>query len=239
MKDYVKKIDARGIILRLFGCLAVLVVVSGCKHRGEPLSPDGMNRLTLGTVQSWLVDLAPQRAARYDVNWTYQTQQGAVRGQAALRVQPPDSMRFDYRGPFGRAGASVVVNDDVVWAEPEEEVELLMPVVPLFWAALGIPRDPSPGAQIIGLETDTERRWRYGENGDTLDYVVTRVPPYRLQASMRRLRDVIGLVEVTYDDTRMPVEAMLTFPQTATRFMFDVTKVDTTVTLSPDIWDRP
>ena len=225
--------------LSVFSVALALLGTISCRPSIEPLSPEGMERVPLETVQGWLEGMAPTRSTRIDVNWTFQSQQGWVRGQAALRVMPPDSMRFDYRGPFGRSGASVMVENEVVWAEPEEEVELLLPAVPLFWAALGMPRDPDPGVHIIGLETNEERRWRYGVNGDTLDYVVSRIPPHKLQASMRSLGDVIGFVEVDYDETQQPIHAMITFPQTATRFTFDVTKVDTTVSFSENVWKRP
>ena len=174
------------------------------------------------------------------MRWTFQTQQGAVRGQAAVRIAPPDTLRFDYRGPFGRSGAAFLVDEDLVWAEPEGEVELLIQAIPLFWAALGLPRDPPQGSSIFGIETEGNRRWQYGVNGDTLAYAVRTMPERRFLASMRRLDDVLGHVEVNYDaQTNLPTKVTLTFPETASRFLMDVTSIDTTVTFSADVWKRP
>jgi hypothetical protein len=199
-----------------------------------------MARIDMQTVREWVVGLAPPCATRYDLRWTFQTQRGAVRGQAALRVEPPDSLRFDYRGPFGRSGAAFLVDEDVVWAVPEEEVGALIQAIPLFWAALGMPRDPPAGTSIFGVEAQGNRRWRYGVNGDTLEYSVAVTPPFRFLASMRRFDKVVGHVEVDYDDqTHLPKKATLTFPETASVFILDVASIDTTVMHSADVWKRP
>ena len=128
----------------------------------------------------------------------------------------------------------------MVWAEPEEEVEQIIPVAPLFLVALGIPREPPAGASIWGVETDAARSWQYGEMGDTLSYVVTTTVPFRLQAAFRQGGDVIGMVEVQYDDhSRVPEEAVFTFPTTATRIIFQVLEVDTLAVFPADTWRRP
>jgi hypothetical protein len=131
-------------------------------------------------------------------------------------------------------------DNEFVWAEPEEDVEMLIPAVPLFWAALGLPRDPPIGTDIYGIETAEGRSWRYGVGGDTLEYHVARVPQLRFLAEMRQFDNVLGRVEVNYDDqTRLPTRATLTFPETASLFVLDVTDIDTTITLTADVWKRP
>lgn len=220
--------------------LVAIALVGGCRPQPTALSPEAMTAIDIATVREWVAGIAPSRATRYDLRWTFQTQRGAVRGQAALRVAPPDSLRFDYRGPFGRSGAAFLVDDELVWAVPEEEVEELIQTVPLFWAALGLPRSPPPGTSILGLETVDRRRWRYGVNRDTLEYTVTTAPPFRFLASMRRLDRVVGYVEVNYDEqTRLPTKATLTFTQTASIFILDVASIDSTASLSADVWKRP
>jgi len=212
----------------------------GCRMRPEALGPEAMDPIGMETVEEWVADLAPSGATRYDLRWTFQTQRGAVRGQAALRVQPPDSLRFDYRAPFGRSGAVFLDDEELVWAEPEEEVSTLLQAIPLFWAALGIPRDPPEGTTIYGLENDGGRRWLYGVGADTLEYYVARTQPFRFLASLRHLDDLLGLVEVNYDEqTSLPTRATLTFPETASVFIMDVTSADTAATHSPDVWKRP
>ena len=226
--------------VRLAGILAVLVSVAGCMSQPSSFGPEPMTPIDIATVREWVADLAPNHATRYDLRWTFQTQQGAVRGQAALRVVPSDSLRFDYRGPFGRSGAAFLVDEEFVWAVPEAEVAQLMQAIPLFWAALGLPRTPPPGTEIFGNETEGSRRWQYGVNGDTLTYVVSSIPERRFLASMRRFDDIIGHVEVNYDaQTKQPTKVTLTFPETASRFLMDVTSIDTTVTFSADVWKRP
>lgn len=204
------------------------------------VSPDAMAPIDMETVRDWVAEIAPPRATQYDLRWTFQTQRGAVRGQAALRIKPPDSLRFDYRGPFGRSGAAVLVDTEVIWAEPEEDIEALIQAVPLFWAALGLPRDPPMGVEIFGVETEGGRRWRYGVGSDTLEYYVARLPHVRFLAEMRQRKTVLGQVEVNYDNTnQLPARATLTFPETASVFILEVSGIDTTATFTEDVWQRP
>ena len=199
-----------------------------------------MQPIDMNTVREWVADLAPPSATQYDLRWTFQTQQGAVRGQAALRIEPPDSLRFDYRGPFGRSGAAFLVDKDLMWAVPEGEVETLIQAVPLFWAALGLPRDPPEGTNVFGMEREEKRRWRYAVRGDTLEYSVARIAPFKFLAAMRHFDQMVGHVEVDFDEqTYLPTKATLTFPESASVFILDVARIDTTVTLSEDVWKRP
>ncbi len=228
----------RGV--RSLGMLVFLFVIGGCKPHPVVLNPETMARIEMETVREWVAELAPASATRYDVRWTYQTQLGALRGQAALRVEPPDSLRFDYRGPFGRSGAAFLVDENLIWAAPEAEVESLIQAVPLFWAAIGLPRDPPPGTSIFGSETEDGRRWRYTVGTDSLRYYVARSPQVRFLAEIRQTERVLGHVEVNYDDqTHLPTRATLTFPETASIFIMDVVSIDTTVSLSADVWKRP
>ncbi len=133
-----------------------------------------------------------------------------------------------------------MVGDSMVWAEPQEDVSQLIPVAPLFWAAMGIPRAPAPDATVAGRETDGSRVWQYASGGDTLSYVVTRGTEYRLQAEMRRFNDLIGTVELSYADTaNTPREATMSFPGSATIFQLVVEGVESLDSLGSEIWKRP
>ncbi len=221
------------------GC-ATAVLLAGCSGRPNSIAPADMEPLEVAVVGDWVAQLQPDQARLYDLRWTYTTQRGAVRGRSTVRFAPPDSLRFDYRGPFGRSGAAVVVGDSVLWAEPEEDVEQLIPVAPLFWAALGIPRDPPTGARVFGLESGTQRIWQYVSGGDTLSYVVTGEPEFRLQAEVRRLDEVIGTTDAVFNDsTQVPEEATMTFPQSATLFQLRMVNVETLASHDPDVWKRP
>jgi len=57
---------------------------------------------------------------------------------------------------------------------------------------------------------------------------------------MRRLGDVVGFVDMKFgDDGMVPVEAIMSFPQTATRFILNVENVETVTSFGPETWKRP
>jgi hypothetical protein len=128
----------------------------------------------------------------------------------------------------------------MVWAEPIEDVSQLIPVAPLFWAAIGIPRELAPGATVYGREIDGNRVWQYALAGDTLSYVVSRGVEFRLQAEMRRLDELIGTVELSYaDSARTPREATMSFPGSATIFQLIVEGVESLDSFGSEVWRRP
>ncbi|MGD2134656.1 MAG: hypothetical protein PVF27_00780, partial [Gemmatimonadales bacterium] len=149
------------------------------------------------------------------------------------------SLRFDYQGPFGRAGSAVLVGDSIVWSEPEEEVRGLIPVTPLFWAALGVPRPPARHAQVFGQSGPQQAVWRYAAGTDTLTYVSASVPT-TLRAELRRAGEVVGTVEVEFADSlRVPTSSRIVFPGTASVILFSVEAVDTLTAVDPEIWRQP
>jgi hypothetical protein len=232
-------LDQLGSRSYYFGGLMLLVSL-GCSGYPGRLEPGVLPPLDEGVTAGWVAELEPTQATQVDFKWTYTTQQGSVRGRAAVRVAPPDSLRFDYSGPFGRSGAAVVIGDSVVWSQPEEDTEQLIQVAPLFWAAFGVARRAPPEAEVFGTETSSRRIWQYVSGADTLSYVVTREPPYRLQAEMRRFDAVVGSVELEFDDsTRVPVEATMSFPQSASIFLLSVENVETVGPFDPETWKRP
>lgn len=219
---------------------ALVLLLAGCTGRPGSIAPANLRPLEESTAKSWAAELRPTRAMLYDLRWTYTTQKGSTRGRATVRFAPPDSLRFDYRAPFGRSGAAVVVGDSVLWAEPEEDVDQLIPVAPLFWAALGIPRDPPMGSRLYGLQTGSQRIWQYVSLGDTLSYVIADSPELRLQAQVRRFDEFVGTTETVLDDsTRVPEEATMTFPGSATLFVLNVVNVEMLAAHDPDVWKRP
>ncbi len=232
-------VDRSSVHSYYVGSAAVLLLL-GCAGRPESIAPESLAPLEEATARTWVNELQPGQAALYDLRWTYATQQGSAKGRATVRFAPPDSLRFDYRAPFGRSGAAVVIGDEVLWAEPEDDVDQLIPVAPLFWAALGIPRGAPPGSQVYGIETGSQRVWQYVSGGDTLSYVVTSEPELRLQAEVRRFEEVVGITDAVFDDsTHVPREATMTFPGSATLFLLNVVKVETLASHDPDVWKRP
>lgn len=216
----------------------VVMAMTGCNKLPRPLAPVGMVPMSGDTAALWVAELAPQQMRRYALRWKFRNQVASVAGRGVVRLAPPDSLRFDYRAPFGRSGAAVVVDGEVVWREPEDGVQLI-PVVPLFWAALGIPRLPTADSKVMGLAEKDKRIWQYLVDEDTLTYVVTG-QSLRLQAEVRQPGKLVGIVDVTFDPkTRLPTTATLTFPEAAATLQFSVEDVEDLESLAPDIWKRP
>lgn len=227
---------------RLYYAVALGAVVSvpGCGPRTTQLAPGGLPAASHASAERWSEGYVPDVPLRFEVTWTFQTQQGRVRGRAAARFVPPDSLRFDYQGPFGRSGTAVMVGDAIVWAEPEEEVRGLIPVTPLFWAALGMPRPPARHAAVFGRSSGQQAVWRYAAGADTLTYVGTTTAPATLRAELRRAGDVVGTVEVEFvDSLGVPGSSRIAFPSTASTILFSLEAVDTLITVDPQIWRRP
>jgi len=211
-----------------------------CGVRTEELAPSGLPPLSRTEVSEWVAEFVPTQALRYDLRWTYQTQQGSARGRATVHFVPPDSVRFDYRAPFGQSGAAVIVGDDVVWSRPEEGVDRLIQTAPLFWAALGFPRYPAPAATVTGVAEGSQYRWRYTLGGDTLTYVAVREPGGTLRVDMRSMGDVLGTVDAEFADSTLDVAtARMLFPGSASSVTFTVDAIDTLGTVDPEIWKEP
>jgi hypothetical protein len=167
-----------------------------------------------------------------------ETQKGQVRGRASARVVPPDSLRFDYRAPFGRSGAAVLIGDSLLWAKPEERNPV--PPAPLFWAALGIPLHAPEGAVITGRSLPEERAWRYAFGRDTLTYVISTSNRRRLRALFRREGEVVGTVETEFDETsQLSKQATVLFPRSGALFVMTVREVETLAGVDPAIWKEP
>ena len=184
--------------------------------------------------------MVPRAPIRYGLRWSFENQKGSAHGRAAVHLIPPDSLRFDYRAPFGRSGAAVVFGDSLVWSEPEQELDQLFEFAALFWAAIGIPRAPPTGWQIRGDETAERRAWQYVRGADTVSYVVAAPPTRRLRAEARLGDEVIGTVDVAYSDsTRWPASAVMFFPSSAASFRFTVLEVGAIDSLDENVWKRP
>ncbi len=223
---------------------SVLVVVAGilgaCRGTPPAIGPVGMRPVSDATLESWLRDVSPSEFLRYDLRWRYQTQQGRSAGRAAVRFAPPDSVRFDFRAPFGRSGAAMLVADTVLWSTSDEDNDRFLSVSALFWAALAIPRPPPPSAKLYGLDAERIRSWRYVTGSDTLTYVVTKPPARGMQAELRQAGRIIGLVEVTFNgESGDPEAATMRFPTDASIVTFEVQDVERLDALDPAIWKRP
>jgi hypothetical protein len=214
-------------------------LVGGCTGL-QSIAPANLAPIPRDSVAGWVGTLQPAVSLHYDLRWRFENQNGRAGGRAAVRFAPPDTLRFDYRGPFGRSGSAVVVGDDAVWAEPEGDFRSLIPVAPILWAALGIATPVPADGALLGHEGPERRAWRYVDGDQELDFIHEPGAPPRLLAELRRGGRIVGLAEVALASPTGPsTSADLRFPPDRSRLTFLVQRVDTVAAFGPDTWRRP
>ena len=172
--------------------------------------------------------------------WRYEDGRVKYAGRGSARIAPPDSLRFDYAGPFGLgSGAAVVLGDTVAWADPAANFRSLVPAIPMLWASLGIVRPPGADAVVFG-RTDSSATgrtiWRFATGGDTLDYVMTRGAGPVLEAEWRRDGQVVARSRTQLGPQAHPVGARIDFPEGKARFELTVVAVDSAAVIPPALW---
>ncbi len=178
-------------------------------------------------------------AGRTSIRFRWRYEDGRVRyaGRGSARIAPPDSLRFDYAGPFGLgSGAAVVIGDTVAWADPAANFRSLVPAIPMLWASLGIVQPPGAAAAVYGLADPPRAIWRFVAEGDTLDYVVTLGPERILEAEWRREGAVVARSRTRLDPQARPVGARIDFPEASARFELTVVAMDTAAVIPPALW---
>lgn len=212
----------------------------GCAGHPGPIVPETLPAVSRAEAKAWVDGYAPDHPLLYNLRWRHETQKGGASGRATVRFVPPDSIRFDYRGPFGRSGAAVLVGERVVWSEPQEDAEGFVGVAPLFWVAIGIPQYAAASAQVSGRSDERVQLWRYSNGSDTLTYRTVVGSPATLEAELRHNGARVGLVEVTFaDSTGLPERALMRFPRDATVITFTVRAIEPLTSVDPDIWRQP
>lgn len=220
---------------------AVAIISPACSGSFPSIAPVGLSSLDRSTVEGWIEEfsLTQNRLIRIRP-WRYTNDRGSASGRAVVRLVAPDSMRFDFRAPFGKSGAAVIVNDYSVWAHPESDFSPLIRIAPVFWVALGHPLQPPRGVSFSGLATATQRVWQYEYMGDTLTFIVDGNPVSRLRGEMRRNGRTFALSTLLFDSvTGIPVEATVDFPMDQGRFKFVIQAIEDGVAFAEDIWDEP
>lgn len=228
----------RHAILR---CLPISVALGAwaCAPAIRSIAPLGLEPVAADTIAAWLRAYQPGARVRYDMKWRFVTQKGTTAGRAAVRIAPPDSARFDFRGPFGKSGAAMIVADSALWAVPEKDTRELLPAAPLFWAALGAPRLPGRDTELYARRTGG-RAWRYVAGRDTMDFVETGSGPEGLLAEVRRQGKIVASTEVHFrPGSRVPLEARLRFPQDGSALLLTVEGVETVASFEASTWRRP
>jgi hypothetical protein len=221
--------------------VAVVLFWTACTPSFPTISPVGLSAIDRGVVEGWVNELSLKQHRLIRIRpWRYTNDRGSASGRAVVRLVEPDSMRFDFRAPFGKSGAAVIVNDHALWAHPEGDFGPLIRIAPVFWSALGHPLTPPPAVELFGMVTGTERVWQYGYMGDTLTFIAEGNPVIRLRGEMRRDGKTFALSTLLYDSTTgLPIEATVDFPMDPGRFKFEIQAIEDGATFEADIWDEP
>lgn len=219
--------------------VASAIATGGCVGSIHSIAPENLHAVAQERVAAWESGFHPTVPLRFDLRWRLENAKGRAAGRAIARFAPPDTLRFDYRGPFGRAGSALIVGERAVWAEPEGGVDDLIPVAPVFWAALGIAMPPKSTDTLLGDATPERTAWRYRQGSEVLDFVHERIPTVRLLAERRSDGKILGVASVQLADTSgTPRAAVMRFPHDRATFALTIRQVDTVAAFPPETWKR-
>jgi len=224
--------------LRASAYLAVGLMACG----GTPGSvvPIGATTDSETTAAAWIESTRSTQAVIHRFRWLFRDREGSGGGRGSARITPGDSLRFDVVGPLGTGrGAAFVVGDVSIWAEPEEDIQKLVPNYPLLWAMLGIARLPDPVGDVSSFRDGRLVAWRFVNGADTVEYAILAGPPKRLVADVRLAGKRLGRVETMFGSDGAPRSSRLDVPGVPARL--DITYVSTTaaVAFDPETWIRP
>lgn len=236
-------------LARALSYIAACALLTACPgpHKLSPLVPIAVVAVARDSAVAWTRTTLPRTPTLIRFRWRYEDERVKYAGRGSVRIAPPDSLRFDYAGPFNwGSGAAVVIGDSVLWADPEKNFRSLVPAIPMLWAAFAIVRPPANDAGVLGAElvdSVTHRRrvvWRFAQVEDTLDYVVTdtagRVST--LEAEWRRRGAMVARSRSQLDSLRRPARARVDFPEAPARLEITVGVVDTAAVIPPAVWRR-
>lgn len=216
-------------------------LLAGCVGKIRSIAPENLAPMAADTAAVWAAAFQPPVPLQFDLRWSFENRDGKAAGRATARFTPPDTLRFDYRGPFGRSGSALIVGDAAVWSEPEGDVQSLVPVAPVLWAALGIVMAPREGSMFLGADTGDRQAWRQVWDDRALDYIVVRESPPRFLAELREGLRILGVAEVDLAGPvpAHPTAAVMRFPDQRSTFTLTVRQVDSVATYPADTWKRP
>src|ERR1041384_3120927 len=160
----------------------------------------------------------------------------AARGGASPRPAGNRDIRVRRRVPD--EGGSVA-GDTALWADPEKDVEKLVPDYPLFWAMLGIARAPVPGGSVRSYSDSAVTAWQFASGGDTVEYVREHGQAGRLIAEVRRAGKRVGRVETRFGPDGLPLSARLVVTSRPARLDLTFYQNRKATTFAADTWVRP
>ena len=190
--------------------LAVTLVLAACTAAFPTSSmPAGLRPVPVADVDAWVASTRPTHHAQLRFHWRF-VQDGSSGGRGGVMIAPPDSLRLDFRGPLGCcSGAAAVIGDSALWAEPEDQVQKLVPSYPLLWAMVGVARPPRGQWELQGYHDINLAAWRYTRGTDTVDYIWTHTAINRLEAYVREGGKPVGRVVTVFDAEGHPVRSRL------------------------------
>ncbi len=228
-------------MLRTFP-LALLLLLAACTGGGlAPLPmPAGLAPATRDAAAEWARSTLPAERREIRFRFKFQDEQGSAGGRGRARLALPDSVRFDVVGPLGSGrAAAFVAGDTALWADPEKDVEKLVPNYPLFWAMLGIARGPGPGSAVRTFADGTITAWQFVAGGDTLEYVRETGPANRLIAEVRQGTKRLGRVETKFGPDGLPSVSRLVVQKPAAKLDLTFYQNEKAKPFAPDTWTRP
>jgi len=220
---------------------AALLLTSACTTGLAPLPmPAGMAPASVDEAAAWAATTRPAENRELRFRFQFVDEQGSAGGRGRVRLALPDSVRFDVVGALGSGhAAALVVGDTALWAEPEQDVQKLVPNYPLFWAMLGVGRAPEQGATVRRFADGTITAWQLVARGDTLEYVRETAAAARLIAEVRRDGKRIARVETKFGPDGLPVSSRLVVPGRGARLDLTFIQNEKARPFAPDTWTRP
>lgn len=219
-----------------------LVLVGACAGGGLPPlpMPVGLAPATPAEAVTWARSTRPSDNREIRFRFQFLDEQGSAKGRGRIRLALPDSVRFDVAGPFGAGrAAAFVAGDTALWADPQEDVQKLVPNYPLFWAMLGVVRSPAPGATVRKFADGTITAWQFVAGGDTVEYVRDAGTASRLVAEVRQAGKPVGRVETKFGPDGLPVSSRLVVPKPAAKLDLTFYQNGKARPFAPDTWTRP
>lgn len=223
--------------LRRVSYIGAILVTAACPGRPAPLVPVALAPADVHTAIAWARATLPRRPMAVQFRWRYRDERATWAGRGVARVAPPDSLRFDFRGPLGYSAAAAIVGDSVLWATPPGEFGALTRGIPLLWAALGAVRPPAADARVYALTEASRTLWRFVLGAsDTLDYVASERSLRLLEAEWRQGGRVRARSRTEWGLDGAPAAARIDFPEATARFELTVVGRDTTAAFAPALW---
>jgi hypothetical protein len=223
--------------------LLVPLFAAGCGGlRLSPLPiPTGMAPATLAEAARWADSTRPAENRDLRFRWKFQDQYDATfAGRGRVRLALPDSVRFDAAGSLGIGRvAAFVAGDTAIWAEPEKDMQKLVPNYQLFWAMLGVARVPAEADAVRRVAAGTLTAWQFSLGQDTVEYVRDQGAMPRLIAEVRQGGKRLARVETKFGPDGLPASSRLIVVRPTSKLELTFYQNVAARPFAPDTWIRP